>query len=116
MAWRFVKQPNGLLARFSDVVDDFTHYNMTHQEALEVCKNERGLSDEDAREKIQRGVEDWKPWTNGVKGGGLDRWLDSLDAIRRVHGDKRAHEVELELGSPESANIDEDTAISPPAN
>jgi hypothetical protein len=35
MAWRIVKQPNGLLARFSDVVDNFTAVDMTKQEAIE---------------------------------------------------------------------------------
>jgi hypothetical protein len=35
MAWRIVKQPNGLYARFSDIVDNFTHYNMDRNEAIE---------------------------------------------------------------------------------
>lgn len=30
MAWRIVRQPNGKLARFSDIVDNFTHTNIEH--------------------------------------------------------------------------------------
>ena len=42
MAWRFVRQPNGLLARHSDVVDHFTHINMSVEDAHAYCK-EQGM-------------------------------------------------------------------------
>ncbi len=84
MAWRIVKQPNGLLARFSDIVDDFTHIDMTENEALEVCREYCGI--EDAKRKVLAGVQDWKPWTMGVLGSGLDRWNDSIEKIESVHG------------------------------
>jgi hypothetical protein len=38
MAWRIVKQPDGLYSRFSEVVDDFTHRDMTKLEAYELCR------------------------------------------------------------------------------
>lgn len=38
MAWRIVKQPNGKYARWADVVDDFTDYDMTSIETLELCQ------------------------------------------------------------------------------
>ena len=84
MAWRIVKQPNGLLARFSDIVDDFTHMDMTENEALEVCREYCGI--EDAKRKVLAGVQDWKPWTMGVLGSGCDRWNDSVETIELVHG------------------------------
>lgn len=31
------RQPNGLLCRFSTVVDTVTHYNMTEEEYIEMC-------------------------------------------------------------------------------
>ena len=32
MAWRIVQQPDGKLARFSDVCDDFTDVDLTYEE------------------------------------------------------------------------------------
>lgn len=93
MAWRIVKQPNGLLARFSDIVDDFTHINMTEAEALEVCREYLGIVE--AQKKVLAGVQDWKPWTNSIFGDGLSRWNDSIARIKNVHGKKAAeHRVQ----------------------
>lgn len=44
------RQPNGLLCRFSTVVDTVTHYNMTDEEYIEMCA-ERAR--EEARETIK---------------------------------------------------------------
>ena len=85
MAWRFVKQPNGLLARFSDVVDHFTHWNMTEPQALSFCASE-GFGEVGAAEKVSGGVEDWEPWKHRVKGSGHSRWDDALETIEGVHG------------------------------
>ena len=93
MAWRIVKQPNGLLARFSDIVDDFTDLNMTEAEAFECCREYCGIKD--AKCKVLAGVQDWNPWTNSM-GSGLDRWNKSLSTIKSVHG-KEAVEHALAL-------------------
>ncbi|MCK5506072.1 MAG: hypothetical protein KAJ10_12980, partial [Thermodesulfovibrionia bacterium] len=77
MAWRIVKQPNNKLARFSDIVDDFTHINMTMSEAIEICRESLGT--EDAIKKVQAGIEDWKPWKIGIKGNGSERWEDCIN-------------------------------------
>ncbi len=45
------RQPNGLLCRFSTVVDTVTNYNMTDEEYIEMCA-ERGRKE--ARETIER--------------------------------------------------------------
>ena len=74
MAWRIVQQPNGKLARFSDVVDDFTDVDMTYQEALDECIRE-GMSVIDAIEKVKRGIE-----------AGNARYLESLETIRTIRG------------------------------
>ncbi len=91
MGWRIVKQPNGKLARFSDIVDNFTHINMTKEEALEVCREHLGRRD--AEEKVQRGIEDHKPWQDGVPGSGLERWNDCIKTIQTIHGKKELNKV-----------------------
>ncbi len=45
MAGFVVRQPNGLLCRFSTVVDCPTNYNMTDEEYIELCKKK---AEEDA--------------------------------------------------------------------
>lgn len=80
-----IRQPDGKLARFSSVVDAFTHYGMTEQEAFEVCQEE--LSPHDAQEKVRRGVEDRLPYQNHRCGDGLARWRSALQDMvlnRRV--------------------------------
>ncbi len=92
MAWRIVRQPNSLLARFSDVVDNFTHLNLTEYEARELCRG-YCLSEQEVRTKVRAGLEDWEPWTHGKKGNGLSRWRDCMRTIRAVHGGEAAQEV-----------------------
>lgn len=99
MAWRIVKQPNGLFARFSDVVDDFTHYDMTEAEALEVCVQECDCGPKTAAEKVENAKRDLEPWTMKPSGGdGLNRWRDCLVTIYAVHGPARASEVGRTIG------------------
>jgi hypothetical protein len=98
MAWRIVRQPNGLLARFSDVVDNFTDMNMSEVEAYELCRESMGI--EDAREKVRAGVEDWKPWTHRVKGDGLSRWADCLNSIKVIHGEREVENVKNLVSPP----------------
>lgn len=48
------RQPNGLLCRFSSVVDCITDYNMTEDDYIELCaKNAR----EEARDVLDRYIE-----------------------------------------------------------
>lgn len=51
MAGFISRQPNGLLCRFSSVVDTITHYNMTEEEYIEMCV-ERARAE--AREVLQK--------------------------------------------------------------
>ena len=44
------RQPNGLLCRFSTIVDCPTHYNMTDEEYIEMCA-------EEAREEARKTLE-----------------------------------------------------------
>jgi len=85
MAWRILKQPNGKLARFSDVVDDFTHFDMTEEEAIELCR--KSMGERDAKEKVSRAEENGK------------HFLDEIDTIKIVHGKKRSEECKIELST-----------------
>lgn len=101
MAWRIVKQPNGLYARFSDIVDNFTAMNMTESEAYELCRDYLGV--EDAKLKVKAGKEDWKPWSNNVPGSGLERWQESIGTVAVVHGKKAAQQALALDASPAGA-------------
>lgn len=96
MAWRFVKQPNGKLAVFSDIVDHFTVYNMTEKMAVAYARLAMGR--EDALTKVRAGIEDHKPWTVGVRGSGLERWTASLKTIEICHGKAEREKIEKEIG------------------
>jgi hypothetical protein len=101
VGWMIVKQPNGLFARFSDIVDDFTHGDMTEAEAVELCRDSMGR--EEARKKVQRAIDDEDRWRPGVKHGdpkGLGRWKDAIKTVRAIHGAKRAREAAAETGGP----------------
>lgn len=100
MAWRFVKQPNGMLARFSDVVEDFTHYNMTPEEAIELCVEELNMGKVTAREKVQAGIDDIEPWSTNKHGDGLSRWRDAIESLGLNHSKKVVTERVKELTAP----------------
>ena len=91
MAWRIVKQPNEKFARFSDIVDDFTHMNMTKEEATTVCVGYAGIVT--AMRKVKGGELDFKPWTINTVGSGQDRWEHAIDQILMVHGEQRVKEI-----------------------
>lgn len=85
MAWRIVKQPNGKYARFSEVVDDFTDYDMTSMEALDLCEKLAGKE------------------TGAVKFArshvGPSRFEEAIETIREVHGDTISEERKRELSA-----------------
>lgn len=87
MAWRFVKQPNGRLARFVDMIDHFTVYDMTPMEAEELCVDGYGMTPVDAKEKVRAGLED------------PDRWKKAFETIRSIHGIEEAFKWLLEMTS-----------------
>lgn len=94
MPARFDLQPNGLLARFSTVVDNFTHIGLTPREAIEVAQ-EDGLSLEAARKKVRRGMD-----------AGPERLIDDLDTVRAIHGDAERAEIQALLAeSREDADL-----------
>ena len=71
-----IMQPNGHYARFSTVVDNFTHYNCTREELYSVFYEMHGCSI--AVEKMKK-VE----WC-------LHEFNDAIETIEMVHGKKEA--------------------------
>lgn len=100
MAWRIVRQPNGLLARFSDVCDNFTHYDMDEEEAVQVCIDVGDMGPMGAKEKVAAGVEDHEPWTHGPSDDPekLSRWKDCLHTIKNIHGEDEFKKTMTEIG------------------
>lgn len=86
MAWRLVVQPNGLLAKFSDVVDDFTAYDMTEEEATDL------IVEEAKKEALKLAA--YK--INSAKENPL-RFEEDLDMVLAIHGkrvaDKRREDL-----------------------
>ena len=75
MAWRFVIQPNGKYARFSEIADDFTHYDMTRDKAVNCAITEYGIDAVEAEAKVARADE-----------AGLSRMSEALNIVRAIHG------------------------------
>lgn len=91
----FVRQPNGLFARFSTIVDHFTHMNLT-REVIANGEVEPWLADSVAA--LQRAEadepleEDMPPATDG-----LGRWRYCLETVLVIHGKKAVAEVEAQV-------------------
>lgn len=91
MGWKIVKQPDGLFCRFSSVVDNITHCNMTKDDALEVCTEYMGKHEAPA--KVQAGIDDLLPYNTIKKGDGSARWNDIIETIEGVHGKEGLQET-----------------------
>ena len=92
MAWRIVKQPNGLYARFSDVVDNFTHYDMSENEVINRGIDDWDVGKETITKKLQNAIDD--PF----------RFEHELETVIFRHGKKEAVEIR-ELFTRESKKI-----------
>ena len=89
MPARIVVQPNGLYARFSTIVDHFTHYNCTRQELFEELRFEHGAGP--AEQAIKRGERS------------PDRFGEAIEDVRIIHGDDEARKYrELMTNAPQN--------------
>jgi hypothetical protein len=89
MANRAVKQPNGRYARFSDIVDHFTHVNLTREELFEVYRYEFGIVV--ANDKINSA--DAHP----------ERFNKAIETIRCIYGELEADGVRAYLSCADDA-------------
>lgn len=91
MPARWMKQPNGKLARFSTVVDCFTHYNYERDDAIEVEREDMGR--QAAIDKVERGM---KRELDAPLG-----WNESIETIRLLLGEEKAREaIEIDGWKP----------------
>ena len=91
MPSRVVRQPNGLLAVFSTIVDDFTVVDATETEMREYFRDEIGVREGNA--KVDRGLlDDMRGIGEITKRDGLNRWRDALETLEGVHGKRLARE------------------------
>ncbi|HEX4334637.1 MAG TPA: hypothetical protein VH062_01920 [Polyangiaceae bacterium] len=97
----FVKQPDGRLARFSSVVDDFVAFDMTAEEAEQLILDELvEVARATAKAAVKRGIDDELPRHHGVYGDGQARWRDALETVESIHGkNARAQRERRRLGS-----------------
>lgn len=100
MGWSILNQPNGQLARFSKVVDDFTHINMDEEEAFKCCQ-QQGLSRQEASKKILGAQQD-TPYYGEPKTehDGLSRYRYAIKMVALVHGNDRVNEVKALMEAP----------------
>lgn len=92
MGNRLVKQPNGLFARYSDIVDDFTHMNMDEVQAVRAMMD-NGWTQIDAQAALERAKADLDRNNQPYNQGGLGRWNAELPIIKALHGEKGLAEV-----------------------
>lgn len=86
MAWRIIQQPNGLYARFSEVVDDVTHFDMTYEESVEVCCEYMGRRDAPSKVEIAEGHP--------------ERYDEAIRIIREIHGAELATVRHTQMTQP----------------
>lgn len=107
MAWRIVKQPNGLFARWTDICDAFTHANMTEQQVIEFgmegwFTQGESMSEQEIRGKLERAIADHK-WhvaspievakTIPGDGDGLTRWRNCIETFFFYRKDEGVQEL-----------------------
>ncbi len=94
MGWRLVRQPNGKLARFSDVVDDFTHFDMSDLSAYAFCRDGAGV--DAANSKLD------------AANANPTRFDECINIVADIHGDERAAARRAELSDATDSNPNPD--------
>jgi hypothetical protein len=84
MPSRVHRQPNGLYARFSTIVDDFTDVNLTREEMISTLMVIWGMREADAIAKIERGHD-------------TARLSEDIETVRFAHGNRYAKQALLAI-------------------
>ena len=84
------RQPNGLLCRWSSVVDNITHYNMTEEEYIEYRAEK---AREDVRFELEHNPRFIRPFSEILEKRDKDLVLQCLGAIENPE-DYTAEEIE----------------------
>lgn len=93
MGRQIIKQPNGLYAQFSSIVDDFVMYDATPEEILEDWVEDYKSSTKEKLDKIIKELDaGGRPYYQFTKT--LD---EALDTIKEVHGESVAQQRRKEI-------------------
>lgn len=92
MCWRIVQQPDGLYARFSDVVQNFTHLGLSAMEVALLCRNSHKIPS-DLIPPILDNAADPRLWD------------EALTLISEQHGREEVIEILREAGLAEPKTI-----------
>lgn len=84
------RQPNGLLCRWSSVVDNITHYNMTEEEYIEYRAEK---AREDARFELEHNPRFIRPFSKILEKRDKDLVMQCIGAIENPE-DYTAEEIE----------------------
>jgi hypothetical protein len=90
----FVRQPNGLLARFSPRAGFIYEVDMSEAEALAWYR--RRMTDDEAPAKVRQAVADEPIDGSDAAPDRLGRWRTCLAAIRFAHGDSAVADLRAE--------------------
>lgn len=101
MGSQFIKQPNGLYARFSDVVDSFTHFNLTPEDALKVYQK-----------RILQGTEKDVEAALKRADNNPNRWEEALNLVHRFEGKKGVDEALEHLKQKPLSPLSEDRHLA----
>jgi hypothetical protein len=99
MAVFLLRQPDGKLAAFSTVCDDFTHYDLTEGEAIDAVVERCGRMEAEA--KLHRALNDDVMDGPRDAADGLYRWRIALRDCGRQHGLEHLKNVLREIGFAE---------------
>lgn len=81
------RQPNGLLCRFSTVVDTFTDWNMTEEEYIEMCAERAAeKAREEAKDTLKRWMKPFDEVKNHFYPG--NNTIEEFNAILHEMGDE----------------------------
>jgi hypothetical protein len=94
----FVKQPDGKFALFSSIVDDFTEWGLSDDEAVEVASGSLGVTADLMDDVIGKAQRDEPFWASTDRGDGANRWRQALVPMAAQHGIERIEERMLEMG------------------
>lgn len=96
-----LRQPDDKIAAFSTVVEDFTAYDMTTEEALLYCIDDLRVGRDTAETMLRQALEDHIPFKDGALGDGTQRWAYALKMAALNHTRAHVAETLTTMGFPD---------------
>jgi hypothetical protein len=99
----FVKQPDGKLALFSTVVDDFIEIGLSDDEAIDKAVESLGAQPNVVEAIIEKARQDEPFWPAKDRGDGQNRWRQALNGLAVRHGIETVTARVRDMGLAEDA-------------